>query len=567
MKYRSIALALCICSMGIGTVASAQEVIMRRPLPTVAGNQGGAPVDPADPSDPGNPTDPSDPSGGAVSADTFFIATATCSGITMAVNCNRVEREVVMIPAGPILVPSNFYEVTGTGTVSQCASQGQPAEGAYILDQARDEISLNGDEFFIDPNQVATVNGAPCGNYAPVEINANVMYCEEPESYCYREGVISRGGSITFNDNITEELDPSECVQSAEYSQQVGYSEILSYTGGVAASPEGLGACAAILNPPKEGFYVDSGYCTTEITEETDGSTTIEDKYEWYCEEVLNFDEASGNYDTRRVSSSICENASQSAAEREIIANFFTDQGYNDPQDVDPNECIGDIGGGVGDFEIEVKDDPLSVESAEIRIQRGGTEALLPNCNYNDLSTLTTACPVYFSIIEEITSYSFFCHAYGFSDGVSIYEGESYTPSEQNGWFGDPVFVRAYQSGECSAQLDAVIQQRTPEIDGECSNFSGLFGPFIDEDPNPASNPAPGDDQFLDNCENRVTLKEGTRPNEGILEVRRRYLGQFNPAVHDFNTCYDPTFDINGNGPTVIRGHVTRSCDLSGGIE
>lgn len=228
---RTIALALCLVAISGGAVA--QEVIMRRPIPTQDGGTGGngTPVDPGDQTDPGDviillpggggggpggPGGPGDPGPGE--AEAVFLAYGTCVlGTLSNVVCGSYEVDGLIAPGGPANLDQCAAQSTSTLAYQQVATLGSRPNNTAVI-SPQDVLMAEGSPCSAEPQgaEVKTFVGIECGG----GLLGNPPSCRQ---YNYLdEGFI---GSVDFF-SITE-VAVENCTRTADYAMQPGYSSSL----------------------------------------------------------------------------------------------------------------------------------------------------------------------------------------------------------------------------------------------------------------------------------------------------------------------------------------------------
>lgn len=453
---KGIAMALCLIAMS--SEALSQEVIMRRPIPTgVSGNNtdngngngnGGGNVDPDD----GDDGDIIIPNPGGTT-EAVFLAYGTCVAGTMSnVVCGSYE-----VNGG--LISSN-----GPTDLSQCSAQ-SPATLGYSRVGALGTRPAN--TTVISPSNASTAEGTTCGGgldgneiktFYGVRCGAGGITV----TTCRQFNVVNDGVSESPDVFSVTQVADENCVQSESYGFDPSYSSSLLMLNLRPAGPQGIETCDA---PPSGGLgetiVFDAGSCKYTSTRETDGSTTVEYKYDWDCREAEETQSGLG-YNIgfpRSVADSNCINAMQSQEVRDRIVN---NHGYNDPQAVDTS-CDGSLVA-TGPLRVDINPesdfDSFNAEEVFFNIDNRG-----PSSNWYLYTDIVTY------------EYSYYCHRLG----GNIFDNPDFLLMSESDEFNTLVEEHNYSSaieGEnCTALANEALEQILPDVDPTCLEVAASGGP------------------------------------------------------------------------------------------
>lgn len=348
-------------------VAQDSEVVMRRPLPGVAGSGN---VNPD-----GNEGD-----GGETSFSTY-VATAQCGADDkFEVTCNEFYYDE----------DSGEDRIVPLANHGACAIQnGSDSDYLYYAGS----FAQDSGQKVVPPSRVNATHGSACGDTEAVT-DYYAVACRQSGNgstygVCYQIDASNVNGSA-FISNVNYRSSGQECFldQNDTRPEAAGIAESL---GMQLATTEGTSAC---LGPNPDVMYLAYGSCRTTFQENSEGVMVVEKGFDLQCAMARPTPGGDNAYAISYAPVAKCQNPDNTEEERDIIAQQFAGQ-YRDPASI-ANACDG------GD--VTQLDDP----HLEADYQPYETNILDDETHPNGRVL----------VVEE--KFEFFCHRYDFS----VFEAE-----------------------------------------------------------------------------------------------------------------------------------------------
>lgn len=317
-RVSALAYALAI---GSGS-AIAQDVVMRRPLPSIVGvtsipdDVTPTPAPPISPS-PTSPTVEVPPT--QTARYPVYVSVGMCGAMEagkMWSLCLEIDENGV-----PAMASDN----------AMCAAQ-SPTNPAYLAQIP----TYQGFYSIIPPDQALTADGSNCSSVVILKTYGST--CQNAASSCYE---------------ISYEVDPyvqpsaprylsatptaTTSCKVAQSTADEGVADMVVKAGFTPAGPLGTEACT----PPD--MYAAQGSCVTNSTQNTDGSTSISMDFVQRCYAVRDLDPIYGTWQLSPASNAQCDSADNTPEEKELIARYLS------PYLVDPTALVKNcyLGGGI----------------------------------------------------------------------------------------------------------------------------------------------------------------------------------------------------------------------------
>ena len=335
------------------TAPATGEIIMRRPIPGTRGSS--TPVTPSNPEGEEETIPQPDGNPDYSGINATYYATASCESNSISLTCIEMQNNgtTVTFQTTSSLGACELQDES-TPDYQYAVANGPIPEGGVIVPPQEGLSSYQGAECRSTGIESVTYHAVSCGSEGDGRTPA-------APTQCFEVNVETANGER----NVTGADAPDgACAQDYSYANDPAYIDLLFDYGLREASSAGFSVCNAENEP---GFFVDSGSCKTQSDTQADGSTNITTYYDWDCYKISNFtmtEQSTGrgtamvpSYDLNSISDLRCRTASQSAEDRQTIANYFVPS-YNDPELVDTT-CKGSIGV-LDDYRIEVGPDPYN---------------------------------------------------------------------------------------------------------------------------------------------------------------------------------------------------------------